>query len=168
MKYDLNKRRYTLPHRLTDVIRLITVLSLDKFAFRKLDSIKVALRGDPESLHTWQDIAYAHPEFFRPNGTEDYIALLMRSYRPENHNNERDPLSIPETQKLIDVAISLHEKEIERMQRNSHRVPIIVAIITLLGVTLSAYITSVSNADVKQKIANLSIQIQKSTSKSGK
>jgi len=168
MKHDLNKRRYTLPHRLTDVIRLITVLSLDKYAFRKLDSIKVALRGDPESLKTWQDIAYAHPEFFRPNGTEDHIALLMRSYRPENHDNERDPLSIPETQKLIDVAISLHEKEIERMQRNSHRIPIIVAIITALGISISAYITNLSNAEVKQKIENLSIQFQKSASKQGK
>jgi hypothetical protein len=154
----LNKRRYTLPDRLSDVIRLITVLSIDKYAFRKIDSLKDALRGEPLSLKTWEEIAYAHPEFFRPNGAEDYIALLIRSYRPENHENQRDPLSIPETQKLIDVAISLHEKEIDRIQRNSHMVPIIVAFITLLGIFISTY---VSNSDIKQKIEVLSGKIQK-------
>jgi hypothetical protein len=168
MKHNLHRRRYTLPHRLSDVIRLITVLSLDKWAFRQIASIKVALRGDPESLATWKDVADAHPEFFRPNGAEDHIALLIRSYRPENEDDQRAPLSIPETQKLIDVAISLHEKEIEGMQRNSHWVPIIVAIIALLGVLASAYIANVSNDDVKQKIDNLSSQIQKLESMSAK
>jgi len=168
MRLRLNRRRYTLPDRLSDVIRLITVLSIDKYAFRTIANLNDALRGKPSSLKTWEEVAYAHPEFFRPNKQENCVALLIRSYRTENQNNERDPLSIPETQKLIDVAISLHEKEIERIQRNSYMIPIIVAFISLLAVIVTAYIANASNSDVKQKIENLIKQVQKIESKQNK
>jgi len=127
-------RRYTIENRLADVIRLITVLAIDKHAFRTIGNLQDAIRGLPSSAKTWLEIAHQHPEFFRPNGGETSIALLIRSYLPINEDNTREPLSIEETQKLIDVAISMYEKEIEQSQKHSHLFPLIVAGIALFGV----------------------------------
>ena len=110
-------KRYTIENRLSDVVRLITVLSIDKYSFRTIENLEKAIRGLPSSAKTWLEIAEKHPEFFRPNGENTSIALLIRSYLPTKEDDSREPLTINETQKLIEVAISLHEKEIERFIR---------------------------------------------------
>lgn len=159
----LNKtRRYTLRNRLSDVIRLITVLSLDKDTFRTEQGLQRALGGQPLSLKTWHKLAVEHPEFFRPILNEkEHYALVIRSYLPKDANNVREPLTIEQTQKLIDVAIALHEKEIQQRQMNSHVFPIVVAVIAVLGTIFTAIYTNSSHDSTSKKIDSLNASLQR-------
>jgi len=136
-------------------------LSQDKTTFRTEDGLRMALRGEPLSLKAWQDVVNAHPEFFRPNGKNEHFALVIRSYFPEEEGKGRSPLTVSETQKLIDVAIALHEKEIERRQMNSHWFPIIVAIIAVVGAIFSPIYTHNVNSDTNQKIDSLNTTLKR-------
>lgn len=159
MFWDKKGRRYTKdPLRLTDVISLISVLALDFPEFRTELDLHQALRSYPRSTEKWKDIANDHPEFFRPNGAQDHFALVIRSYFPigeyvENTIIERRrALTFDETQKLINVTIELHRKEIERIQRNSHQIPLFVAIIALFGVIYTSYQTHQGNSNIRQSL----------------
>ena len=59
----MSNRKYTLKNRLADVITLISFLSLDEHAFRSVDRVIHAVRGNPQSVNSWEDIVNAHPEF---------------------------------------------------------------------------------------------------------
>lgn len=114
--------------------------------FAKEDGLQRIIRKDkPLSADTWFDIADEHPEFFRRNGDRQNVALLIRSYsviKGLGTDTFREPLSITETQKMIDAAISLHDKEIARSQKYSYLVPVLT---TLLGALLTLgtqYVTS--------------------------
>lgn len=161
-------KRYTIENRLSDVIRLITVLSIDKHSFRTIENLEKAIRGLPSSAKTWLEIAEKHPEFFRPNGENTSIALLLRSYLPTKEDDSREPLTIDETQKLIEVAISLHEKEIERFQRNSHIFPLIIAVIALLGVIFTPIYNHFISLNTDKKIDFISKSIKHIERKLGK
>ncbi|MES2238943.1 MAG: hypothetical protein V4497_01660 [Bacteroidota bacterium] len=154
-------KKYTIANRLSDVIRLITVLAIDKHSFRTIENLEKAIRGLPSSAKTWLEIAETHPEFFRPNGEKTSIALLIRSYLPTKEDYSREPLTIEETQKLIEVAISLHEKEIQRFQRNSHIFPLIIAAIALLGVLFTPIYNHYISLNTDKKLDSISISIKK-------
>ena len=159
-KKSMNKR-YRIANRLSDVIRLITVLAIDKHSFRTIDNLEKAIRGIPSSAKTWLQIAEMHPEFFRPNGDKTLIALLIRSYLPTQEDDSREPLTIEETQKLIEVAISLHEKEIQRHQSNSHIFPLIIAVIVLLGGLFTPIYNHYVSLNTDKKLDSISISIKK-------
>jgi hypothetical protein len=161
-------KRYTIENRLSDVVRLITVLSIDKYSFRTIENLEKAIRGLPSSAKTWLEIAEKHPEFFRPNGENTSIALLIRSYLPTKEDDSREPLTINETQKLIEAAISLHEKEIERFQRNSHIFPLIIAVIALLGVMFTPVYNHYVSLNTDKKIDSISKSIKHIEKKLGK
>jgi hypothetical protein len=164
------ERRYTLPNRLSDVIRLISVLSIDNNAFRSEKGLKNSLRSEPLShaKKEWKEIIKEHPEFFRSNGSGDSFALVIRSYFPENVDplNDtiklRSPLTVTETQKLIDVAIGLHDKEYEKIQSRLNRwLPLGVAVIALIGSLVSTYFNSHANSDINKKIDSLNEVIKR-------
>ncbi len=149
------KKRYTIPNRLSDVIRLITIMSIDEYSFRTISKLDEALRGLPLSAKTWLEIADKHPEFFRPNGDRTSIALLIRSYLPQGENGRREPLSIPETQKLIEVAMNLQEKDIQRRQRNTHLYSLIIAFMALTGAIFGPVYTQYRAVNTDKKIDSL-------------
>ncbi|MDB5125963.1 hypothetical protein [Mucilaginibacter sp.] len=158
-------KRYTQEGRLADVITLISLLSVDVHAFRTISNLNDALRGKPQSSENWEDIANKHPEFFRFNGKRDCIALLIRSYFAEDLKGHRQVLSVIETQKLIDTAISLHDKEILLKQKNGYLYSfigsLIVAVIAVSGVIFSTVYSNRSNNIVLQKIDSLNTKIQR-------
>ena len=149
------KQRYSLANRLSDVIRLIYVLSQGDHAFRSEDAINSSLRGKPLSANTWEDVVISHPEFFRPTGSGKYFGLLIRTYFVADENEKRPTLSVDQTQKQIDVAISLHDKEIARIQKNSHKIPLLVSAIALFGVIISPIITSILNQNNMNKMDSI-------------
>jgi hypothetical protein len=130
----INRKRYLIPMRLEDVIRLLTALSLDKHSFKSELKVVDALRGRPLSATSWKDLASQHPEFFRSNKEDTSIALTMRSYNPIGEENSREPLGISETQKLVDVAITLYEKQMQSKLQYSTWFPLIGAVIGALAV----------------------------------
>jgi len=136
------KKRYTKKDKLSDVIRLISMLSQGKYAFHSEDGIKNALRGNPLSAASWEEIARDHPEFFRPQGAGTMFALLIRSYFEKDDNEIRVELTVEQTQKLIDVAIALHDKEIQRRQMYSFRYPLWIALLALAGTVSVPIVTA--------------------------
>lgn len=154
------QKRYSIPFRINDVIALITVLSVDQDAFRTEKGISIALRNEkPISANTWLKIGDEHPEFFRSSLERDLLALLLRSYF-EQENDKRKPLSVDETQKMIDVAITLHQNELrERQKRSEWAIPILTALIAALAVCLSSYNSGNKNSAANDKIDVLLIKI---------
>ncbi len=138
--------RYIIPDRLSDVITLISVLATDSQCFRTEEGLTIALRSNPKTSASWIKLATEHSEFFRLNGDGKFIALLLRSYLPEEPDGEgkyiRPPLTIDETQNLINSAIALHDKEINRLQRKSYRIPIITALIASVTALLISAVTT--------------------------
>ena len=115
--------RYLEPHRLSDVIRLITALSVDEQSFRTTKGLNESLRDPPNSVEEWFEVAKEHPEFFRSNRDKTHIVLLIRYLQNPNSDDKKPPLTVPETQKLVDQAIALHDKQLARYQRNSFKFP---------------------------------------------
>jgi hypothetical protein len=160
-------RRYTLEGRLADVIRLISVLAIHSDTFRSEDGLVRSLNDEPTSHNKkkWKAIIEEHPEFFRSSAEKDHFALVIRSYfEPEVRTGDekiktpiqmRRPLTVEETQKLIDVAITLHDKEVESRNGFVKWFPIIVALITFMGVALSIYFNGKSNAVTNAKLDSL-------------
>ena len=162
------KRRYTIPHRLSDVIRLISVLSIHPDTFRSEPGLNRSLTSDPLSSTTkqWRDVIAEHPEFFRCNKEKDHFALVIRSYFPENKspNDEkiglRDPLTVDQTQQLITVAMNLHDKEDEQISRNNRWFQMLLAIIALSGPVFSSIYSSYSNKSIADKVDSLTSVIK--------
>jgi hypothetical protein len=123
---------YLIPNRLSDLIRLISVLGIhEEFAFRKNDGLEKTLNGKPRSGKEWFDIAKEHPEFFKLNTDTNSITLLVRflNRKPNGQKFDYPALSSIETQKLVDQAIVLHDKQISRFQL---LIPVYLAILALI------------------------------------
>jgi hypothetical protein len=130
MGSSINK--YGDPNRLADVMALIQVLALDEHAHRSEDGLQSELQGLPYSAKTWTEIATNHSEFFRVNknkGKEHIISLVARHVLPKNEIGTRE-LSPDFTGKLIEAAISLHDREMSRKESWKWIVPVGIAILT--------------------------------------
>lgn len=146
MKRLFSSYEYLKPNRLSDVIRLISVLGTDdNYTFRKNNGLNVTLNGKPKSGKDWFEVAREHPEFFKFNVAGDNVVLLFRSCIKPDSDGKRIPLTIDQTQKIIDQAISLHDKQIARLQKNSFLIPVFTAVIAALTTGLVSYFTLSSN-----------------------
>lgn len=148
--------RYTIAGRLSDVLALISLLSVDRRCFRTLNGVNQATRSSPLSADNWFAVAALHPEFFRFNDAGDTVALLIRSYFPEevDENNEkgRKTLSVSETQKLMDTAISLHDKEILLSQKNNYRWTVFTSLAVAIIAVCGSIFTTVYNGNANAKL----------------
>jgi hypothetical protein len=139
------KNKYIRNYRLSEVIRLISVLGIDdKWAFRGKDGLAIELNGKPKSGNDWFDVAREHPEFFKFNQKGDSVVLLLRFLtRTGSSPDEIYPsLTVDQTQKLVDQAISLHDKEIARRQRNGFLAPIIATVVASIIASLTTICVS--------------------------
>lgn len=138
--------RYKDPNRLADVMALIQVLAQGPSAIRTEPGLTQQLRGKPTSEATsWTNLAESHREFFRVRPAEDGnseidVALIWRHALPRGEAGDRDPLSPESTAKLLDIAVSLHDREITRSQRFAYLVPIAVVILGgLISILIMVY-----------------------------
>jgi len=146
--------RYTDPNRLGDVMALIQVLALGRLAIRSEKELTDRLQGKPTSkATTWGSLAENHREFFRvlPSETdprEGNVALIWREALPVVEGTvlrerERPALSPESVAKLLEIAVSLHDREITRKQRLAYLVPIAAVIIaglfSILGLVIPLY-----------------------------
>ena len=147
------KKRYQKPLRLVDVIRLINALALESNDFKTELSIVDALRGKPRSAKTWHEIAEEHPEFFRPNYGSSHYALTARSYLPVEPNKPRPTLALADTQKLYELAITFHEKEVQQSQRYILWFPLITAILASITLLINSLITNqITNKNISPAV----------------
>ena len=149
---------YLKPGRLSDVLALVQVLAYDKFAKRTHAGLTAGLRKGPLTADTWIDIGTQHPELFRVlegerhHSGQDTVALITRLFQepvapaiPEDPPKS-PPLSPDQTGKLMDLAIQLHDREVQRRDRwKTVVVPTVVAVIAA-GASIVAAVISTSRS----------------------
>ena len=145
---------YKNPRRLADVMALIQVLSLCENTKRSENGLKGELQRIPMTADSWTDFAKSHPEFFRVR-TEDEgdfeahrISMVARAVMPKRPgDNKREPLPSDIVGKLLDIAITLHDREIARRDAWKTFVPVAAAIIAGLFAVAAAVLKLDSPAD---------------------
>lgn len=141
------KHPYAENGRLADVMALIQVLALCKHAHRSEKGLDEELQGAPNSSRSWLEIAEQHPEFFRVNSSGTHrISLVARHAQPRDNEDKRNPLSADFVGKLLQAAIDLHDREMERKNHWRAYIPIIVAItagiFTFIGIFLKTWLSA--------------------------
>jgi hypothetical protein len=134
---------YTNPNRLADVMALLQVLALHSYRHRSDKGLKDTMRGSPSSASTWQEIAQQHPEFFRVDDDAKLgISLVARHVLPKDESGKRElPSNFLST--LLQTAINLHDRQIERAYHWKIYIPIIVVItagiFTIFGIFVESW-----------------------------
>lgn len=141
--FKSNKLPYTNPNRLADVMALIQVLALHKYGERSDKGLKDEMQGSPRSGSTWKEIAQQHPEFFRVNEEVRLGVSLVARYVLPKEEGKRE-LSPDFISTLLQTAINLHDRQMDRAYHWKIYVPIIVAItagaFTLFGILLKSWL----------------------------
>jgi hypothetical protein len=136
------KNTYLKSGRLSDVLALIQVLCFDPSAHRSEDGLREDLQGSPLSADTWTSVASEHPEFFRvrPDG-ECVVSLTARHVIPKDDAGKRNlPPGLAE--KLMEMAIQIHDRQERRADWWKAYVPLLIALIAVTGTFVNGYLQS--------------------------
>jgi hypothetical protein len=149
---------YLKPGRLADVITLIQILAFDPSSRRSSDGLNRELSRAPLSAETWAELARLHPEFFRilerKEGQRESISLVARFVLPAvpspTGGDPKSPALSPDvTSTLMNLAVQLHDREIQRRDRwKTVLVPTIVAIIAAAAAITAAVISTSKARDL--------------------
>ncbi|MEN3368852.1 MAG: hypothetical protein V7609_995 [Verrucomicrobiota bacterium] len=141
--------RYTDPNILGDVMALIQYLALGRLAIRPEEKLEVQIGKPTSGAATWADLAESHREFFRvrrrdAEHPEDNIRLIWREALPGDlHEGKRPPLSPESVVKLLEIAVSLYDREMTRKQRLAYLIPlgavIIAGLFSILALLIPLY-----------------------------
>ena len=132
--HAMKQADYSDPDRLADVMALIQVLAQAAAGtIRSESGLTRELQGKPRSkgASTWVALAERHREFFRvkKDGDDVRVALISRYVLADDERGQRPQLSAEVTAKLLELAISLHDRQIARRDQWKSWLPIAVAII---------------------------------------
>lgn len=140
------KSSYKKDGRLGEVLALIQVLAYDEISTRTEGGIAKELTPKPASAKSWIALAQLHPELFRVGLDKkgQLRASLVSRFvltldGPDEENQRRPMLDHGIVNKLMDVALDLHDKELVRAQRWQPVIPIVVALIssaTLIAIAI--------------------------------
>ena len=149
------------PARLADLIAAIQVMGTYRFASRRLEKWEKRLGRNPVSASDWLTIFRQHPEFFTIQ--DNFVSLVWRRSKERNYDTferrllsrseaqamaatepeqdairlSRPPLDTAEISKLIDIAVSLHEREINHKQERRWWYAAVIAVAGLLAGVIS-------------------------------
>jgi len=142
--FKSKKLPYVKSDRLADVMALIQVLALHAYRHRSDGGLTDDLQGPPHSGSTWKEIAEQHPEFFRVSDAEKLgISLVARHVLPKDENDKRD-LPSGFISMLLQTAINLHDRQVERAHHWRAYIPIVVAItagvFTIFGIFVRTWL----------------------------
>jgi hypothetical protein len=153
----ISKSSYLIPSRLADLLTLIQILAIDPSARRTSDGLKTQLSSSPLSASSWFELGRSHPEFFRVlpgTGPQESISLVARfaleptGLTAEGHP-KTPPLTAEVTNNLMDLAVQLHDREMQRRDRwKTVLVPSIVAILAATASITAAIISTSKGAAV--------------------
>ena len=142
----MSEKSYQKEGRLPEVLALIQVLSYDKITSRSEVGLSSELQSKPATHSSWITLAKEHTEFFRVReGTDDkdgkkkdLVSLVSRFVQPKIEGTKnRPPLETDVVNKLMEIAVEIHDRQSERRDRFwKLYVPIIVALIALSGKVL--------------------------------
>jgi len=148
--------------RLADVIAAIQTLGTYKFYKLTFAAWADRITGDEEKADYWQRVFEEHPEFFRLDSKRERASLVWRRQHQKVFNVDteqkispeiydalsedqksrvsRTPLGSSELAILINTAIDLHSRALERKQDARWWV---TGVIGLVGVIVGAYIKAI-------------------------
>ena len=133
---------YTKPGRLSDVLALIQVLSLDPHTRRGEESVSKDIGGNPVSAKTWYALAEEHREFFRVvDKSGEGLSLIARYVLPVGEAEKRPPLSSDFVSTLMQNAINLHDRQVSASEKWKSYVPLWSALIAGVLATVSTLCT---------------------------
>jgi len=146
-------------HRLADVIAAIQAMGTYKFYCLSFAEWGKRISGDEDTAEHWRKVFEEHPEFFRLGDGRNKASLVWRrqhrrlyhvdqgkqitrdKYRSlsarEKQRVTRTPLTSSEVATLIDAAIHLHSRAMERKRESRWWVGCLAG---LIGVVLGAWI----------------------------
>jgi len=142
-------------NRLPDILAAIQVLGTYEFAARDIEKWVTRLGREPRSAGTWSDVFEQHPEFFtldnndrialvwRRSFTRDYDTVTKATVDVKERANieaeekepggcprlSRKPLNQNQIEHLCNLAINLHEREIQHQQEKRWWITALVAVI---------------------------------------
>ena len=152
--------------RLVDVISAIQAMGSYKYYKRDFAGWAKSISGDESQSGYWENIILEHPEFFRLNTEKDIASLVWRRNYPRNYHVEkhktltdtelealekqerkekvsRMPLSSSDISVLINTAVDLHSRQLERKKdKYWWRAPIAAIVGVVLGATLKSWFGS--------------------------
>lgn len=143
------------PNRLQDVLAAIQVLGTYEFAARNLDKWENRLGRKPKSAESWSEVFSQHSEFFTLDDSNNIALVWRRSFKrnydtannivvkgddldkiradekkPCNESRlSREPLNQQQVEHLCNLAINLHEREIQHRQEKRWWITAIIAIV---------------------------------------
>lgn len=144
------KNPYAIDGRLQDVLALIQVLAYSPKAGRTEQGLLVELKRSPVETSSWIVLAKAHPEFFRvveAQNQNEYVSLISRTaqqYIVDDDGDSAKPvLTTDVANKLMELAVQLHDKEVKRKDFwRTVIIPIVVGFIAATAAVTSAVITA--------------------------
>lgn len=131
--HQIELTSYLKNGRLGEVLALIQVLAFDKFTNRSERGLCTELKNSPASADSWLALAKQHPEFFRErkdSASQDRVSLIARYVVPSTRQNNkriRPQLDAALTNKLMEIAIELHDRQRIRSERWQFAVTQLVA-----------------------------------------
>jgi hypothetical protein len=155
--------------RLADVMALIQVLALGKDTKRSENGLKDELQRKPLTEATWSALAQRHPEFFRVreedanDSSACRVSLVARAAMPKFPDGHRDPIPNDLIGKLLDIAISIHDREVARGERWKSWFPIFVAFIGGFFAVIVVNLQNGKLADTRKIIVELPATMQSVT-----
>jgi hypothetical protein len=142
----MSEKSYRKEGRLAEVLALIQVLSYDKITSRSETGLSNELQSKPATHSSWIALAKEHTEFFRvregadeeDEKKKDLVSLVSRFVQPKVEGEKnRSPLETDVVNKLMEIAVEIHDRQSERCDRFwKLYIPIIVALLALLGKVL--------------------------------
>jgi hypothetical protein len=145
-------RVYLKSGRLADVLTLIQILAYDESAKRTNSAIVVQLQRGPNSSDSWTSLGKEHAEFFRvfkqedAHGTESVTLLARFVLKPEIRSDGTrvtPALTTEVTGHLMDVAMQLHDRQVQQRDRwKTVLIPMIAAIIAASAAISAALIST--------------------------
>lgn len=130
---------YRKDGRLNDVLAMIQVLCLGENIYRSTDGLLKELEGPPQSAPSWLEIAEQHREFFRVSRHKKYPISLVVRHITADSDGKGPWLAADYTEKLLGLAVELHDREERRAQRWQIYVPVIAAFIAFCGAMANWY-----------------------------
>lgn len=139
--------------RLADVLALLQVLSYSQKTRRTHDGLMEELQRAPLSAKTWITLAEQHPEFFRVrhrSPTPDHVSLIARvvqEIEEREDGDEMHPILSPDVaNKLMELAIELHDRQLGRRDRwKTVTIPICGALIAAAAAIAASVISTSSH-----------------------
>jgi hypothetical protein len=154
---------YLKPGRLADVFALIQLLAFErKSGYLWEASILDIMDRPPSGGGTWIRVAQEHQEFFRVRDVADTpnraqrAGLLVRYLVGKNEvERVRKPTDAELVTKLIEIAMDLHDRQVDRKQQFwKLRIPILAALTaSIIAATASIYAATIKSDDVGKATA---------------